>query len=228
MTEGSDQFKLMNMSQVTQKAGAFAAARARTAAYEKYQAERRALYAAGKSKEEVFALGYGMNYSEWCKKYNAEMEKKNEEREDKIKEAADAMAPDANEDLMTVKEDIMAQEKVYSSQGISLVSEAQWVPIQEAHNMEQKIINNSQGLAGVIEGLTVMGNNLDTAKNQLSLSISELRKHPVVNVIPVQGPSPANAIAKAAEGAGTQTMVTEHEEVFLSGDVQIYDPLPAI
>ena len=154
--------------------------------------------------------------------------KDDKEKEEKLKTVADMMTPEAAEESLSVQDNVSEQEMNYASQGISLVSEAQWVSATEAHKLEEKIIRNAKTVRDIIEGLTVMGDNLENAKVDLNQSILHLKKHPIVNVIPVQGPSQAEAIAKSAENTGSQTMVTENEEVFISGETQIYDPLPAI
>lgn len=111
----------------------------------------------------------------------------------KIKSTADMMAPSPKEEDLAPKESAKEQENLYKSAGVSLVSEAQWVSAQDAHKLEERIISNAKSVRDIIEGLRVMGKNLDNAKLDLQATMEDIKKHPVGNLVtlpPTTVPAP--------------------------------------
>ena len=130
---------------------------------------------------------------------------------DKSKDVAAMATKPPKIDELKVKETPEEQEKVYQTAGVSLVSEAQWVSAQDAHKLEEKIIKNAKSVRDIIEGLNVMGDNLDNAKLDLGTMLEKFKKNPigrVVNLPPQVIPGPLQ-------------MVTPEDD-------PDYDPLPPL
>ena len=129
----------------------------------------------------------------------------------KTKSIAEMMAEPPKEKDLTVNDSPKEQEAVYKKAGVSLVSDAQWVSAQEAHKMEEKIIQNAKSVRDIIEGLMIMGDNLDNAKIDLHESLEKIRKNPigeVINLPPRTMPAPL--------------------QLSIPGDEPDYDPLPPL
>ena len=130
---------------------------------------------------------------------------------DKTKSIAEMMTEPPKEKDLTVNDSPKEQEAVYKKAGVSLVSDAQWVSAQEAHKMEEKIIQNAKSVRDIIEGLMIMGDNLDNAKIDLHESLEKIRKNPigeVINLPPRTMPSPL--------------------QLSIPGNEPDYDPLPPL
>lgn len=139
--------------------------------------------------------------------------KKDNDRDilDKTKSIAEMMAEPPKEEQLTVKDNPKEQEAVYKKAGVSLVSDAQWVSATEAHKLEEKIIQNAKSVRDIIEGLMIMGDNLDNAKIDLHESLEKIRKNPIGEVIslpPRTMPAPL--------------------QISIPGDEPDYDPLPPL
>ena len=112
---------------------------------------------------------------------------------DKTKSIAEMATEPPKEKDLTVNDSPKQQEEVYKKAGVSLVSDAQWVSAQEAHKMEEKIIKNAKSVRDIIEGLMIMGDNLDNAKTDLHSTLEKIRKNPIgeiINLPPKTVPAP--------------------------------------
>ena len=95
-------------------------------------------------------------------------------------------------------------------QGVSLMSDLQWVSAKEAHQMEQRLISNAKDIREIIHGLNIMGDNLENAKTDLSSRMEEEKENlqgQVINLPPTVIPSQVS---------------------FVVPDMKDYDPLPAL
>ena len=77
--------------------------------------------------------------------------------------------------------------------------------------MEQQLINNAKNIREIIEGLRIMGDNLDNAKMDLADRLNKIKKDPKPTIITLP--------------ATTQPAGIAFEEPLFNPD---YDPLPAL
>ena len=132
-----------------------------------------------------------------------------EEKDNRLKYIADMMG-EGPED-MVFRQSPSDTAALYDGAGVALVSDTQWVSAKEAHELENRIFRNAQSVREIIEGLNVMGGNLDSAKTDLSRNIENLKRHPntrSVSLPPVVVPG------------GLQVVVPDERPE--------YDPLPAL